>query len=166
MHKRFGADGSIFSLAAVQLTPVPLHNVRPGAVVFHTLLPIIMFLKALLTSLAIGVLSANALGVPLARSPTHEAPKDLKDHPGFDNREPSWAPTLSDSVDYLSSDALPSKREPAPEPNHPSDLENGNHQLPRRRDPSPEELMARFARDVDPADFCEFHGFDLVATSA
>jgi hypothetical protein len=242
----------------VQPTSVPLYNFRPGALVFHLLLPIIMFPKALLTSLVIGVLSANALSVPLARSPAHEASKDLKNQPGLETREPHWRPSPEDYVDtatllatpqskrepshgspsvldyllatgainpsnskrepghgsssvldYLlatgaidssqskrepshgSSNVLdyllatgaidspqskrepgirlphssPFRREPAPEPNSPFDYwGNGYVDLPGRRDLSPEELVAHFARDVDPDLTCEFPRSDLIAT--
>lgn len=66
LYKRVGACFLLPS-AAVQLTPVPLScldDFRPGAVVilsFLRQLSVIMFSKILLVSLALGVLSVNAL---------------------------------------------------------------------------------------------------------
>ena len=110
MDKRFGTD-TILSSAAVQLTSVPLYNFRPGAVVFHPLLPIIMFPKVVLTSLILGVLSANALSVPLARSPAYKFPNPLSGPDLLDRREPG-----PDDYDHWLASL---RREPAPEPHEP-----------------------------------------------
>ena len=72
-----------------------------------------MFPKVVLTSLILGVLSANALSVPLARSPAHKFPNPLSGPDLLDRREP--APELPGPDDYdhwLAS----LRREPAPEP--------------------------------------------------
>jgi len=69
---------SLVSSAAVQFTPVLLLLPKLQAwcrcylLFFLTTLHIIMFLKTVLTFLAIGALSVNALTAPVARSPTPE----------------------------------------------------------------------------------------------
>ena len=76
VYKRVEAH-FLVSSAAVQLTPALLSyfpNFRPGAAVIFppTTVHIVMFLSTALTFLAVGALSANALTVPVARSPAPE----------------------------------------------------------------------------------------------